>query len=177
MKFKYITFFFILIFSNTLHAEGKFTNEYLNNILQNSCLNKNIRVLQEGDLKIDDYKKEHKYYAEKIYNNDLKAYRNGEFRSYLKGDFNSNGKIDIALSCVVPFEKQSYLVILETNGDSFKCLKLLKFKNQRLFIFAGKQLINFKKITVCFQSGTDWCEIIVWNGRDFIVKEKDPYGP
>ena len=134
---------------------------------------KNIKLATEEDLLIfKDYGKDKKN-GEFIYKLNLEAYQNKEMFSFLKGDFNKNGREDVALACRDTLKGISYLVILEKDKNKFRLIKYLSFKAKVFYIAGGNQYID-----ILFQAGTDWMEQVYWNGRDYVIKERDDvYGP
>lgn len=170
----------IIILAASCCFAGQLSSENVKKILDKTTALKiaGIKLLEKEDLKISYYKKEHKRNADIIYQWDIKAMNDNIFRSYLLCDFNSNGKMDIAISCIDKNKNKSYLVIVEKVNNDYKYITHFTFQTRRVFIFVNKKRnVNYcKNLTICFQYGTDWCETIKWKSGKYIIVE-DPYGP
>jgi len=153
------------------HNDIDHWNSVLENIVPQNL--RNIRVVKEDDIIIYKEYGVNPRNREFIYEDNLAAYKKGKHLSFLRGDFNNNGKEDISLACLNPSERNSYLVILEKENNNYRLANYFQFK-ARIFFVCG---INKNMIDLCFQSGTDWTEQVYWDGRDYVLKEDDPYGP
>jgi protein tyrosine phosphatase len=128
------------------------------------------------DLRLENYKIDFKEKAKSILNGDLSGIKNGKMFFSLKGDFNSNKKEDLAIIYKDPTtNRYVYLVIFEKTNNKYKYIQHFELNYYKAFLVDIASAT--KDIHVYFQNDTDWMIKIFWNGKNYKIREPDPYGP
>lgn len=136
---------------------------------------KNLKIIDESDFRLDEYKKIYGDNDERVYHDDLEFFKAGKYQlPVVVRDINKNGKLDIAFACSTPERDKAYLVIIEKDNKSFKFITALSF-NLRLLLIV-EQVPYRGVLSVKFLEGSYGKEID-WNGKEYVVMEDDPYGP
>jgi hypothetical protein len=172
-----LSIIFIILLIVTVNAEEnrifskniKYTN-ILKNILPANL--KGLKIIDESDFRLDEFKKIHGSNGEKVYNYYLKTEK--RFNSVVERDFNRNGKLDVAIACSTPSRDSSYLVILEENGKSYQFIQSIKFEQVIIFLILNSKPAN-SDLYINFLEG-DYGKYFLWNGKEYIAKKEDPYG-
>lgn len=149
--------------------------EKLNQIIQMSVPEdlKQLTVLEEKHLGLADYQAHYTgsdaKRLPKYFSADMRSFCIQEFRSHLQKDFNKNKKPDLAIICVPPSRKSTYLVILEKDPETnnYNYVTNFKFDFFKIFISGLNKHVRSNKIVLYYQKYKPKREVVSWNGSKY----------
>lgn len=165
----------MLLFASTLLCTGCMNSKYLDyeKALNNELFNEYgaLKVINYENYTIDDYvvaydKPKFEYENEHLSYLEIKDSVN----TVKKHDLNSDGHKELIIYARNEKVFGVYIIIAVENKKSLDVTKVI-FKKKVLHAFTTDKGYGEGNVIVCYQYGSDWCDRLYWDGKDYILEE------